>query len=966
MMESKLIDIPNEQLDEIINDYIDKSSEIVIVVSFVFEKGLSLIFEKLKNFLSNNRLTIITSNYLQTTEPKALRKLLELKSMGAKIYMFDSIKSNQSFHIKSYYFKNSLTNFSKCIVGSSNVSFSAFKKSYEFNVEIENEIFAKNLAKKTAVILENHFTLELNEKVIQEYELIYDEKNNLILNAEEKTEKTSSKDLTPDMEVIPYTEPNIVQKDALEILSSDRELGKNKGLVVMATGLGKTILSALDVASFKPNKLLFVAHREEILKQSLNSFRMLMPSKKYGFYQGNIKDQNSEFLFASIQTLGKKSQLEKFDKNHFDYIVVDEFHHVGAKSYKKLVEYFDPKFFLGLTATPNRTDNIDILQFCGNNLLYKKDLIDGVKLNLLSIFDYRGINDKHVDYTKITWRGKKFDEEDLINNLNSQKRAKYIYDNWTKLKQTRTLSFCASIKHCDFMTNYFTNQGIKALSVHSKSPTKRDDAIKKLTLNEIDILFSVDLFNEGIDIPVVDTIMMLRPTESKIIFLQQFGRGLRKAKGKQLVRVIDFIGNHKIFLEKPAALFDFELNASSMKDFIKNYNNKTLDLPKGCLVLYDIQSLDFFKKFSEKRQDFVKSYKEYKKENEERPSATQFYQFIDKLYNVRLGYGSWFEFVNRMNDLNNLEIECVKKYKKFFNYLETTKMTKSFKMVVLDIFTKNKLNKINTEELCKKSFEYLRQTTNLLNEVISEFKKNSLNKDEFNKWCKYWTRNPIDALSKINKQKKEPIFFTLDRDSFYLNFDVEKNLMSSFISLMKELIEYRFASYKISFDLSYIEKGNISKDVESQIHKSFKKTDVPKLFKFTGEAANPGVYKMFGHARPPNVPHQFIFITLIKSSMAKEHRYHDYFKSDKHFHWQSRNTTTQSNEPGLDIINHEKNNKSIHLFVRKMGSVEGRTMPFTYCGKMRFLDVTGNGPINVNMELEIKLNERLKQEFLRV
>ena len=163
----------------------------------------------------------------------------------------------------------------------------------------------------------------------------------------------------------------------------------------------------------------------------------------------------------------------KFDKNHFDYIVVDEFHHVGAKSYKKLVEYFDPKFFLGLTATPNRTDNIDILQFCGNNLLYKKDLIDGVKLNLLSIFDYRGISDKYVDYTKITWRGKKFDAEDLTNNLNSQKRAKYIYDNWTKLKQTRTLSFCASIKHCDFMTNYFTKQGIKALSVHSISPIKR-------------------------------------------------------------------------------------------------------------------------------------------------------------------------------------------------------------------------------------------------------------------------------------------------------------------------------------------------------------------------------------------------------------------------------------------------------------------------------------------------------------
>ena len=315
----------------------------------------------------------------------------------------------------------------------------------------------------------------------------------------------------------------------------------------MATGLGKTILSALDVSNFEPSRMLFIAHREEILSQSFDTFKKFIKGKTFGYYQAQNKEINKNYLFASIQTIGKKSELEKFSKNDFDYIIIDEFHHAGAKSYKNLIEYFKPKFMLGLTATPNRSDNVDILQFLGNNLLYKKDLIDGINADLLCNFEYHGINDKHVDYTKITWRGKKFDETELDKNLNTDLRADYIFNSWKKLKQTRTLAFCSSIKQSDFMANFFLKQNIRAVSVHSKSKVNRSDAIAKLKTNEIDIIFSVDLFNEGIDIPAVDTILMIRPTESKIIFLQQFGRGLRKAEGKEVVKVIDFIGNHKSF-----------------------------------------------------------------------------------------------------------------------------------------------------------------------------------------------------------------------------------------------------------------------------------------------------------------------------------------------------------------------------------------------------------------------------------
>lgn len=760
-MISKLIKIPDNKLDKVINNNIDLADKVFIVVSFVFEKGLNLILDKLSNFKHPQNITILTSNYLKSTEPRALKKLLNLKKNGSKIYVFDSLGSNQNFHIKSYYFENKKDNFFNCIIGSSNISAAAFQKSHELNVEIKDKNFAEEYKKIILNLLDNPHTLQLSEEFINSYEKVYEENMNFILKFEE--------DSIEDITVIPFKEPNIAQVEALKALIKTRnEFQQNKGLIVMATGLGKTILAALDVKQFNPKKILFIAHREEILKQSEEAFKQFIPDKKYGVYNSKSKNIYNDFIFASIQTIGKNKELTKFKKDNFDYIVVDEFHHVGAKSYKKLVEYFEPKFFLGLTATPNRTDNIDILQFCGNNLIYKKDLIDGVNLKLLSNFDYRGIIDKYVDYTRITWRGKKFDEADLDKNLNTSKRANYIFENWSQLKLTRTLGFCASIKHSDYMKDFFIDKGIKAVSIHSKSKLDRSEALKMLAEKKIDILFSVDLFNEGLDIPVVDTIMMLRPTESKIIFIQQFGRGLRKAEGKKVVRVIDFIGNHKIFLEKPAALFGFDLNANSMGQFLHDYKQNKLNLPDESRVFYDLETIDFFKKFSLK-----------------------------------------------------------------------------------------------------------------------------MNKEDFIKY----------------------------------------------------------------------DDGDTNKAPESQIHKGFFKTDVPKLFKYKGDAAKPGYYLMFGHVRPPKVKEQFMFVTLLKSQMHEDHQYQDYFKSDRLFHWQARKGTGEDNEQGQSVINHKKNNSDIHLFVR-MGVLSSRK--FLYCGKINFLNGKGKKPWDVDFELEVPIPKNIVEEFLKL
>ena len=939
-MASEIYYIPEQEFSSVVNKGLTSSDEVIISVSFIFLSGLSLILENLKGFNNKSKLTIITSNYLKSTEPEALERLMELKNLGANVYLYDSISSNQSFHMKSYLFTQNGND--KLVVGSSNLSITAFQKGHELNLSTDDKNVCNDFRRIIAGLLSNPNTKILDRSVIDAYKAVYVEATNPF---KELIDSNSIK-------------PNKVQYDALEILKTERELGLTKGLVVLATGLGKTFLSALDAKQFGVDKLLFVAHREEILKQSLSSYKRVMPNKTCGLYQAGNKDTKSDFIFASIQTLGKVENLSEFDPTHFDYIVVDEFHHVGAKSYKNLVDYFKPKFFLGLTATPNRSDNVDILQYCGNNEIYRKDLIDGIDLELLCNFEYHGINDKYVDYTKITWRNRKFDLEELDESLNSDGRTSYIFEKWESLKQSRTLGFCSSIKHCEHMSAYFNNKGYKTLSVHSQSAVNREGAINKLKNGEVDVLFTVDLFNEGVDIPEIDTLLMARPTESKIIFIQQLGRGLRLHSNKNVVRVVDFIGNHKSFLDKPAALFGFEPTNKNIKDFLDKYKSGKLELPQKSRILYDTEAIQFMDQLSEIKVDYDQFYQEYKVSNGSRPSASDFYQFIGKLTDVRLRHGSWFEFVNNMGDLSEDDSDCFNNHKAFFReFLEKTSMTLSFKMVTLKVMLENQFKPITVSELSRRSFQYLKGSIGLWNEVKSELKFKDINEAaNLNKWLVYWRSNPIKALIDT-----KPVF-KLEGEIFSLNFSINPKFEESFLKLADELINYRLLSYVVRSDNSYIERGDPALSASSQVHKAFDKKDTPQLFawdKFD---------QMTGFWHPENNKNQAIFITLVKAGFQVEHRYHDYFINDKTFRWQSKRSTNQTSKGSLSLKSSEK---ITHLFVRKTDNMflsNARVAaPFTYCGVLKkILSITGSNPIQVEFELEHELPDRLKQEFLRI
>ncbi len=378
--------------------------------------------------------------------------------------------------------------------------------------------------------------------------------------------------------------PTTIQKQALKALVRTRK-GRNKaGLVVMATGLGKTYLSSMFAKKFK--RVLFVAHKDEMLTQAEDAFEKVSPERVHSRFDGKHKDLSGQVVFAMVQTL--RNHLRKVKPSDFDLVVVDEFHHSAAASYRKLLKKLKPKFLLGLTATPERTDRQDIFRFCGYNEVFNCSLKESFRRKALAPVRYHGVDDT-VDFKPIPWRGSRFDPAIVARAAATKKRAAESLKQWRRLAGERTLAFCCTVTHAQFMHKYFKDKGVASAVVHGKTPhDDRRQALEDLSAGDIEVLFSVDVFNEGVDVPNIDTVLMLRSTESKLIWLQQIGRGLRKAKGKTHLTVIDFIGNHPKFREHLKDVV-FYLTGERVST-PRKIQDKEYKLPPGCdIFIGDLQ-----------------------------------------------------------------------------------------------------------------------------------------------------------------------------------------------------------------------------------------------------------------------------------------------------------------------------------------------------------------------------------------
>lgn len=769
--------------------HLDAADHARIAVAFVLPSGIDLLEEHLRDLCARRgRLELLTGDYQGFTDPDALDRLLDLKEqypglVDLRIY----VCTDRSFHPKTYIFEGAPEG-GVGFVGSSNLTRTALDQGIEWNYRIVPSRDASGF-----------------HEVVQSFEDLFRSGPTVPLERawlEDYRDRREAPQAAPRKEAVdlaieppePPPAPHDVQREALAALESTRAEGAQAGLVVMATGLGKTWLSAFDSDRPAFRRVLFVAHREEILGQALKTFRRVRPAARLGLYTGTAKDAEAEVVFASVQTLSREAHLNRFDRREFDYIVVDEFHHAAATTYRRLIDYFEPRFLLGLTATPERTDGGDLLSLCGENLIYRCDVREAIERDFLATFRYFGVPDE-VDYENIPWRSQRFDEEKLTEAVATTTRAQNALEQLQKRGGQRVLAFCCSTRHANFMRDYFLDAGLKAAAVHSgEGSDPRAGSLEKLEAGDIQVLFAVDMFNEGVDIPHVDTVLMLRPTESRLLWHQQFGRGLRKAEGKRDLAVIDYIGNHRSFLIKVQDLFDLLPGDQHVREALERLQAQEVDLPAGCDVTYELEVLDVLHSLLRERpgQDVVRGYYEtFREQQGRRPTASE---ALHDGYSPRVaarGYGSWLRFVEAMGDLPDAArlLDANTPTGTFLEHLESTQMTKSYKMLVLLAMLQEGCfpGEIDVDALTAAVERLARRSPALIADLGAPIESPEALR-------RHLEKNPIEAWTE-GRGTGGRSYFVYEHNRFRTAPGLSSNDTELFGELVRELSEFRLAEY---------------------------------------------------------------------------------------------------------------------------------------------------------------------------
>ena len=776
-----------------------KANKIDIIVSFLMESGVRMILKDLKAALDRGvQVRILTGNYLGITQPSAL--CLIKKELGNRVDLRFYNDKDRSFHPKSYIFH--YENVGEIYIGSSNISRSALTSGIEWNYRFNSLDDKKNFSLFYDTFLD---LFENHSLVIDDNELTRYSKNWHKPAVSKDLAKYDNLEDNEDTKVEVLFQPRGAQIEALYALEDSRLEGVTKGLVQAATGVGKTYLAAFDSAKYE--RVLFVAHREEILKQATISFRNVRHSDDYGFFCGKQKDTDKAVILASVATLGRSEYLTEdfFAPDYFDYVIIDEFHHAVNEQYQRIVEYFKPQFLLGLTATPERMDGKNIYEICDYNVPYEISLKEAINKGMLVPFHYYGIYDE-TDYSSLHLVKGRYDEKELNETyIGNIKRYDLIYKYYMKYRSKRALGFCCSRQHAEEMAKEFCKRGIEAVAVYSNADGEfsedRDKAIEKLKKQEIKMIFSVDMFNEGVDIAALDMVMFLRPTESPIVFLQQLGRGLRISKGKEYLNVLDFIGNYEKAGRAPLLL-------SGGKDLGEKsaYNYADIEYPDDCIVDFDMRLIDLFKELEKKSLSVKERIKqEFYRVKElldgKVPSRIELFTYMDDdIYQYCMKHAKenpfrrYMEFLNEMHELSvDEEVVYSGIGREFLSLIETTDMQKVYKMPILYSFYNDGDIRLAVKD----------------EDVLAAWKKffdNGTNWKDLSADASYADYQVMTDKQHLSKAKSMPIKFLkasgkgffIEKDGYAIAIrdDLDEIIRNdAFKKHMKDILDYRTMDY---------------------------------------------------------------------------------------------------------------------------------------------------------------------------
>lgn len=776
-----------------------RAKKIDIIVSFLMESGVKMILMDLKAALERGvQIRILTGNYLGITQPSAL--YLIKRELGNQIDLRFYSDKRRSFHPKAYIFH--YEDGGEMFIGSSNISRSALTSgiewNYRFNSFDDNENFT--LFYETFLDLFENHSIVINDEELSRYSKNW-HKPAVARDLARYDDLEDSEDTKAEV----LFQPRGAQIEALYALEESRSEGAIKGLVQAATGIGKTYLAAFDSAKYK--RVLFVAHREEILKQAAVSFRNVRHSDDYGFFHGKQKDTDKSVIFASVATLGRNEYLtdDFFTPDYFDYLVIDEFHHAVNDQYRRIVDYFKPRFLLGLTATPERMDGKNIYEICDYNVPYEISLKEAINKGILVPFHYYGIYDE-TDYSSLRLTKGHYDENELDKTyIGNGKRYDLIFKYYKKYSSKRALGFCCSRKHAEDMAKEFCRRGIKAAAVYSDSNGEfsedRDEAIEKLKKQEISVVFSVDMFNEGVDIASLDMVMFLRPTESPIVFLQQLGRGLRTSRGKEYLNVLDFIGNYE-----KAGYARLLLSGGKTVSENASYDYQSVEYPDDCIVDFDMRLIDLFREL-DKRSLSAKD--KIKKEfyrikgllNGKVPTRMELFTYMDDaVYQYCMKHSKenpfqrYLYFLKEMNELSTDEQTVYSGIgREFLSLIETTNMQKVYKMPILySIYNDGDIRLAVTEDDVLKSWK--------------RFFDTGINWRDFAEDMSYSDYKKMSDKQHLSKAKSMPIKFLkssgkgffIEKDGYAIAVRSDlKNIIGNeaFKNHMGDILEYRTMEY---------------------------------------------------------------------------------------------------------------------------------------------------------------------------
>ena len=947
--------------------------------AFITERGIKYFDMDFFELDVNVKGKILTTDYLFFTQPNALKILKKFPNIEVRLYQTED-EGNQGFHTKGYLFRKG--NVWRGIVGSANLTELALTTNNEWNIKFtsldEGELVL-NFKKEFYHLWEN--AVEVSDSILKQYGNLF------------KSNRTSEifKDLTrKNKNNDEKLKRNKMQTDFITQLMDfylDNDPKSDRALLISAIGTGKTYAAAFAIEEFKKYgskspKVLFLVHRAKIAEQAKNTFKnVLGDGHTYGLFNMDNKDVNADFLFANIQSMVNDDYYCKnFKRDYFDYIIVDEVHRAGSKSYEEIFNYFNPKFWLGMTASPERSDDKDIFALFNNNIAHEIRLQDALEEDLLCPFYYYGISDLVIN-------GEWIDDKSKFDRLTSDARIEHLIENSQKYgfsgDRIKALVFCSSKREAKKLSEGFNERGLSSIYLDGNSSSKkRDEAIKRLTddsvsdEDKLQYIFTVDIFNEGVDIPEINQVLLARPTQSSIIFIQQLGRGLRKSEGKDYVVILDFIGNYNNNYLIISALYgDNSFDKDSLKghlrnNFIKGSSSIKFDKLSKEKVYNAINKASF----SDKRK-FNKRYDYLKNKLGKIPMLMDFLnndEFDPILILNHKDIACYYDYLvyrdeNNIGVINDKEMASLK-----FISKKLARGIRPHELIILKFLRDNSFftvsdvqQYLNENYGFENSFDSIKGAINVLS--LNFYKK----ADEDS----YQNDTVASFVGKFDNFDYENIFFKYDNDVFNdlennLNFKFEiSDLFKKFLSNLtykehlNDLLDYSLGNFEIKYCVCGKEGF--------KLYAKFSREDFCRIMNWDTYHSQIHGYVVKNNMCP-------IFVTYNKrKNISESIQYKDEFINSKLFSWMTKNNRTLNSKDVKEIKNFKKDNLKLFLFVKNNDS-EGKE--FYYLGNVFPIVDGDNGPeettilkdgkklpiVNFKLELETPIEDQLYNEFIDI